>query len=158
MLQRIQSLFLFIALVAAVVVHFFPLASYLGEIYYLKFYIYGLRDMAPDPSIPVNNLLVAPLYILNGIAAVLILITLISYKKRIRQLKILRIAILLSIVNLILIFFFYSPKIESVTGARADFLSEAGIYFPLIMLLFLILANRYIRKDERIVRSIDRIR
>ncbi len=33
-----------------------------------------------------------------------------------------------------------------------------GIFFPIISLLFILLANRAIRKDENLVRAADRIR
>jgi hypothetical protein len=35
---------------------------------------------------------------------------------------------------------------------------EIGAYIPIINLLFLFLANRSILKDEKLVRSVDRLR
>ena len=80
------------------------------------------------------------------------------YKDRITQMKIVRIAILLQIILIALIFFVYAKIIETNLAASPDYLDETGIYFTLISLVFLILANRSIMKDEKLVRSADRLR
>jgi hypothetical protein len=67
-------------------------------------------------------------------------------------------AILLDIVLIALVFFVYASIIERNLLASPDYLDEAGIYFPLISLIFLILASRFIMKDEKLVRSVDRLR
>jgi hypothetical protein len=72
--------------------------------------------------------------------------------------KVVRLAILLEIVLIALIFFIYAKIIETNLMVSPEYLDEAGIYFPLIALIFLILANRSILKDEKLVRSIDRLR
>ena len=72
--------------------------------------------------------------------------------------KVVRFAIFLEIVMVALIFFVYAKIIETNLFASPDYLEEAGIYFPLISLIFLILANRSIMKDEKLVRSVDRLR
>jgi hypothetical protein len=72
--------------------------------------------------------------------------------------KVVRIAILLQIVLIALIFFVYAKIIETNLSASPDYLDETGIYFTLVSLVFLILANRSIMKDEKLVRSVDRLR
>ena len=57
-----------------------------------------------------------------------------------------------------LIFFVFSPLIGRTLNATVDYSADAGIYFPLVALLMLILANRSIMKDEKLVRSADRLR
>jgi hypothetical protein len=42
------------------------------------------------------------------------------------------------------------------TGMKGDF--EIGFFVPLLALIFNSLANRFIRRDEKLVRSVDRIR
>ena len=99
-----------------------------------------------------------PLLLLNILAGAFSLASIFLYKKRVLQAKITRIAILTNIILIALVFFVYAKIIETNLIASPDYLDEAGIYFPLISLVFLILANRAIMKDEKLVRSVDRLR
>jgi len=56
------------------------------------------------------------------------------------------------------ILFYYIPEIEKATNVSADYVNAYGIYMPLISLLSLVLANRFIKKDEKLVNSFDRLR
>lgn len=157
MIQRIQSLYLFLAFVACVLTFFFPLASFwAGEGSSYRFYITGLETLVPDDNTSHTNSI--PLIAINVIIGLMAIIILFLYKNRLLQMKMLRFNIMLNIVLILLIFFFYVPAIERATNVEADYTSEIGIYFPLICLVFLYLANRYIRKDEKLVRSADRLR
>ena len=158
MIQRVQTLFLVLALAAMVVSFFFPMAVYLSELQYYKLYLYGIVSMVPDTGSPFSPMYVMPLAILAGITALLILVTIFLYRKRILQIRLLRIAFILDIALIGLLFFLYAPSLERETGVAPDYTSSMGIYFPLIALLFILLANRYIQKDERLVRSADRLR
>jgi hypothetical protein len=99
-----------------------------------------------------------PLLLLNILVGIMSLAAIFLYKKRMSQARVVRFAILLNIVFIGLVFFVYARIIETNLMASPDYLDEAGIYFPLISLIFLILANRAIIKDEKLVRSIDRLR
>ena len=69
-----------------------------------------------------------------------------------------QIAIALILVFMALIFFYYSPVLEKKYNVVTDFKSAIGIYFPIVSFLMMILALRGIKTDEKLVRSIDRIR
>ncbi|MBU2651288.1 MAG: DUF4293 domain-containing protein [Bacteroidetes bacterium] len=156
MIQRIQTLFLAIALVAVVLAFFYPVASFWSENYSLRLSLAGIDKIHDQSgSVQVNTI---PLIALNSIAGLLILISIFLYKKRILQLRMVRFAIFADIIMLVLLFFFYIPQIEEHTTSSAEYLSEPGIYFPLVALVFLTLAIRYIVRDEKLVRSADRIR
>jgi len=60
--------------------------------------------------------------------------------------------------SMALIFFYYVPELEAITETNADYISEPGIYLSIVSVIFLILANRFIRKDEKLIRSADRLR
>lgn len=156
MIQRIQSLFLFLVFISCILSFFFPMASFWNEEGSYSFYITGLRALSPDETTLRTNAI--PLIVLTAIIGLMAIIIIFFHKNRVLQLQILRFGIMLSIVNIILIFFFYIPAIERLTSAEADYTSDLGIYFPLICLVFLYLANRYIRKDEKTIRSADRLR
>ena len=158
MIQRIQSVFLLMAFLAAIALFFYPLAGIYSNLTAYKFYIYELKNMVPGEVSRFTFMTTFPLLLLNVIIAVLSIICIFLYKSRVRQAKIVRLAILLEIILIALVFFVYASIIEENLNASPDYMDEAGIYFPLISLIFLILANRYIMKDEKLVRSVDRLR
>lgn len=156
MIQRIQSLFLLLAAVAAVLTFFYPIANFFSESYSLKLTVTGIEKYtAYSDTVMINTL---PLMILCGLYGLLSLITVFLYKHRILQIRMARFAIFVDLVFLAIIFFYYIPGIEDATNATAEYISEAGIYFPLAALIFLLLAIRFITKDERKVKAADRIR
>ncbi len=156
MIQRIQSLFLLFAVITCILTFVFPLASFWAEEGSYKFFITGLKAILPGDKVSGINAI--PLIVITALIGAMSLTIFFLYKKRLLQLKILRFGIMLNIVLVLLILFFYVPAIEKITSIEADYTSEIGIYFPLICLVFLYLANRFINKDEKLVRAADRLR
>ncbi len=97
------------------------------------------------------------IFILAFVAVILSIISLLSYRHRPRQ-------IFLNLIN--------SLIIASATVASALFINDAeklllpeqkgefqiGLFLPVVALICNMIANRFIRKDENLVRSADRIR
>jgi len=158
MIQRIQSVFLFLAFVATVVLYFYPIAGVYSDLHTYKLYVYELKNMVPGEASLFTFMTTFPLLLLNIIVGVIAVTSIFLYKNRIRQAKIVRLAILFEIVFIALVFFVYAGIIEKNLFASPEYLEESGMYFPLISLIFLILAYRFIMKDEKLVRSVDRLR
>jgi hypothetical protein len=158
MIQRIQTVFLIVAFLASIALFFFPFAGVYSDTHTYKLLIYDFKNMVPGEEPAFSFTTVLPLLLLNIITAATALVSVFLYKNRMSQLRFLRIGIFTDIVLIGLIFFVYARIVENKLGATPDYLGEAGIYFPLITLIFLILANRFILKDERLVRSVDRLR
>ena len=158
MIQRIQSLFMLIALIATILVFFFPLAGFLSDFSYYKLYIYQVKPLVPDAEKLFPSMFTLPLLLLNTFAGLAVGVALFAYKNRLRQIQILRFAFLLEIVEIGLIFFFYAPSVQRKTGITPDYTGEWGIYLPLLALLCIYLANRFVMKDEKKVRAADRLR
>jgi hypothetical protein len=158
MIQRIQTLFLSAVVAIAVVQFFFPIADYLSEFYYFKLYVYELKSMTPDTEPLFSEYFIMPLLALHIAVGLISLISIFLFKKRIMQVRLVRFAFLLEIVFVALIFFYFTPQIEEQVGAYADYTGSVGAYLPLGSLLFLMLANRFIMRDEKLVRSADRLR
>ncbi len=154
MIQRIQTIFLFIAFILGVLAFFFPIANFSFAENWIILSLLGVENYSIH-EITINTL---PLMIIMGLIALIAFMTIFIYKNRIAQIRILRFGILLNIVYLALLFFFYVPDIEKVTGATAEYITQAGIYFPIAILLLFLLASRFIMKDEKLIRSADRIR
>lgn len=156
MIQRIQSLFLFFVVLSNVAIFFFPIANFLSELFYVKLYVYQFKNFTPDSELDFSLMTILPLLINNGLVIILALFTILKFKTRLIQLRLTKINILLTIFLIVGIFFGYPYIIEQELNATSSF--ETGAYFPLISLMFLVLAHRSILKDEKLVKSVDRLR
>jgi len=157
MIQRIQTLFLVLALISGTLVFFFPLADYYHELYgNYKLLTTELKSMDPDPKISTSIWFTSPLWLSAGASLLITLISIFLYKNRTTQLRLVAFDILLNVSFVVMVFIIYSNKITKLTQIEPSY--QSGIFFPLITLVFLILANRFIRKDEALVKSADRLR
>ena len=136
MIQRIQSLYLLLAvLVNAVLVHWVALwTSSEGVKVYFDH----------------NLWLTAAFYAV----ALLALISIFRYKQRKNQFVINRLNIIL---NLFLLGFFVYRSL-SLSGGTEVPEKGIGMLIPVFSIVLLVLANRAIKKDEDLVKSVDRLR
>jgi len=157
MIQRIQTIFLVLAVISGVLLFFFPLADYYNEFSgNFRFYITELRPMDPDPKITTTIWFTSPLWLISGVSVALSLVSVFLYKKRLVQLQLVAFNILLNIGLVVLIFLIYTSKITTLTNIEPSY--QFGIFLPLITIVFLVVANRFIRKDEALVKAADRLR
>ncbi len=133
MIQRIQSIYLFLAATAAI------LAIALS----LPYAISGTT------ALELNDFL--PLSILSLAAALLCLGSIFLYKNRTLQINVCRIALLFLAIIIGLSVYF------AVITAGQD-MPQVGATFPILNGLFTWLGIRGIQADEKLVRSMDRLR
>lgn len=145
MIQRIQSIFLLLAGIVFFSLFRFSFAKSTEPISeYFSDQVYNIHD----------HVSFIVLSILGGSLA---LIAIFLYNNRALQSKISLVVIAIAIVLLILVFSLL--YIEGTLSNHADQIqSSVGIYMPIAAILFGILANRGIQKDENTVRSMDRLR
>ena len=155
MIQRIQTLFLFLVFLIILACFFFPVASFWGDLYIVKLGVLGVEEQFQYDAVWPNTIL---LPVVLGLIGFLSFVTIFLYKRRMVQMRLIRFALLLNIVYLALVFFYYVPELESITQTNADYITEPGVYLSIVSVLFLILALRFIRKDEKLIRSADRLR
>ena len=156
MIQRIQSLFLFIVFATSLAAFFYPIANFLSSpLYTIELGVFGIKEFA-DYGMEWPNTILLPVVL--GLTGFIAFITIFLYKRRRVQVRLIRFDLLLNIIYLALIFFYYVPELENITQTNADYISEPGIYLPIVSVVFLILANRFIAKDEKLIRSADRLR
>jgi len=158
MLQRIQSIFLFLVFILAILVYFtnFSTANIAdpnpGSYYLDVTSIYRLTTHTPD--------VIQPLYwltLINGFNGILAFFTIFLYKNRLQQIKLSRFGLILTLILIVLIFF-YSEQMTSLPGAEAQVNYLWGAILPILQLLFYFMAIRNIKRDEALVRSADRLR
>ncbi|WP_142783503.1 DUF4293 domain-containing protein [Changchengzhania lutea] len=87
-------------------------------------------------------------------SALLSLITIFMYKNRKSQFVLGRLNIIL---NFILLGFFVYQSLN-VSGETVVSEKGIGMFLPIISIVFLALANKAIKKDEDLVKSVDRLR
>ncbi len=136
MIQRIQSVYLLIVvLVGAVLPFFLPVWS-TEE---------GTSVFATDQFMIMT---------IFGASAILALVTIFLYKNRRLQISLGRLNIVLNFI--LLGFFVY----WSLTLPGEMQISEKGIgmLLPILSIVFLVMANKAIKKDDALVKSADRIR
>ena len=102
-----------------------------------------------------TNLAFYPLTILTILIIILTTYSISRFRNRMHQIKLNKITILLNVFLIAAVFLEY-PKL--MTNANIELDLSTGAYFPLVSLVLLVVANRYIMKDEKLVRSVDRLR
>ncbi|MCC2545795.1 DUF4293 domain-containing protein [Hymenobacter sp. BT175] len=158
MIQRIQSVFLLLLALAMISVAFLPIWSKLdpltGEHLHLTAFQL-LRGTGTAAGQQVQ--LTWPIGALAIASSLVALYEIFQFRNRFLQLK-------LGLVNLFLIVatlgssFYYSNLAEPMLNIKVPGEFEAGFYLPTLALLLNVLANRFIRRDEQLVRSMDRLR
>lgn len=91
---------------------------------------------------------------LIGLSFTLALVAIFNYKKRQHQFVINRLNIIL---NLILLGLFVYRSL-TLSGEEVASEKGIGIFLPIAAVVCLVLANRAIKKDEELVKSVDRLR
>jgi peptidoglycan/LPS O-acetylase OafA/YrhL len=135
MIQRIQSIYLGLAFIVMAVLPFlFPLWNENNkEVYFMTNILYT---------------------VFFGLSTTLAVVSLLSFKKRQNQFVLNRLNIIL---NLILLGLFVYRTLNLSGGANAPE-KGIGMFLPIATILLLVLANRAIKKDEDLVKSVDRLR
>ncbi len=136
MIQRIQTVYLFLAFAATgILMLFVPLwTTAAGKPFYF------MQDQ---------------LYtILLGLTTMLSIISIISFKKRQNQFVLNRLNIIL---NLILLGLFVYRSLN-LSGEAEVSEKGIGMFLPIVAIVLLVLANKAIKKDEDLVKSVDRLR
>lgn len=154
MIQRIQTVYLLFAEIVIGVLFFVPFAEIAakeGSIY--RFDIKGIFLEGVQKNEIIYSSL--PLIILWAISLFLILATIFLFKNRILQMRFATINILILIGLCVLIFYYVWSGARILSG---HYYLTVYIVFPVIAAILIYVAIRAIRKDELLVRSIDRIR
>ena len=156
MLQRIQTLYLSVAIIACTLLFFFPIAQYQNDLRgTYKLFATGMKYMEEQTT--VNFLATSPMLLLLIGSILLSIASIFTFKKRRLQLLFVNINILFTITLVALLFLFYSDHFfRDIVQVSPSY--QFGGFIPLISLVFLILAFRAIKKDESLVRSADRLR
>jgi drug/metabolite transporter (DMT)-like permease len=95
-----------------------------------------------------------PYLIGGGVISVLILLNIFLYSNRKLQIRLNNLAIFVLIVLLGLSIY----QVGFLSGEKQFSEKDIKLLVPVISIVFLLIANKYIKRDERLVKSVDRIR
>lgn len=137
MIQRIQTVYLILTFIATgVLVFFFPLWTLNnGKAFYF------MQDQFYT--------------VLFGLSSTLTIVSIISYKKRQNQFVMGRLNIILNLI-LLGLFVYRSLNLSGEIIAVSE--KGIGMFLPIVAIVLLVLANKAIKKDEDLVKSVDRLR
>ncbi len=143
MLQRIQSLFLILAVIVSV-----------GLIFVFPLWLSGEVMVTAMDTISSADLWIKPIGILFILSAIISFTVIFQYNNRKFQMTLVRLNILINFLLLGLIVY----QVQNLSGEAL--VSEKGIgsFLPILVIFLLVIANRFIKKDEDLVKSVDRLR
>ena len=136
MIQRIQTVYLFVVILIAGI---------------LPFWVNLWSDMNGNEIYAENELLISITFYFSALLA---LTAMMLFKKRKNQFVVNRLNLIL---NLFLLGFFVYRSLNLSGGASVS-QKGIGMLIPVFSIVFLVLANRAIKKDEDLVKSVDRLR
>jgi hypothetical protein len=137
MIQRIQTIYLILTFLAVGILPFiFPL--------------WTLSD-GKDYFFMQNQFYV----ILFGLSTAITIYSIISFKKRQTQFVANRLNIVLNLI-LLGLFVYHSLNLSGETLVVSE--KGIGMFLPILAIVLLVLANKAIKKDEDLVKSVDRLR
>jgi len=158
MIQRVQSIYLLLAAIAGTLTFFLPFAHFIEEGVKLSEYaVFGFFNVQSD-LVESNGPFGFPAWIFSVIIVLVPVIAIFLYKNRPLQLRITRLGFLLNLGYIVYLFFAVDTLYANNYGTDVEVLYHAGFYMPVVAIAFLFLAVRGIKKDEALVKSLDRIR
>ena len=148
MIQRKQTLFLLAVFIIAIVMIFIPF-----QVLFTSGACCNIALFAGNSWIILNSNMYYP-NILNVLIIVLSIFTIFKYKNRPLQYKLSNIIALLNVFMVGLFFLLPFTQVNAGESVRYVF----GAFLPIFSMGFAFLAAHFIKKDEQLVRSSDRIR
>ena len=144
MVQRIQSLYLFFSAVISLgLILVFELWVNVDKIEFFAMDLFDESDLAYN-VVPI-------LFLLSGLMS---LMSLSLFKARLKQFVLNRFNILINLILLgVLIYHLLTLSGEAEVSEKG-----IGVLLPIIVIVLLVLANKAIKKDEDLVKSVDRLR
>ena len=159
MLQRIQTIYILILIVLLFIAPFFSFTQFNLEEGNILFLATGMKG-----NITILDSFVFPNYVITGylVSVSFSILMLVNYKKRSRQMRYGKLLyLIISITFCYMLIESYNLKnlidsLENVVFVGQTF--HIGFFLLVSSFPFLFLANRSIKKDEDLVKSLDRLR
>ena len=153
MIQRIQSVYLFIVAAVMALPSFIPIARIVTpEKSIFNFYTYGVEQTGTNEALTVYFW---PLLVLSILSIGVPLVTIFLYKKQFLQFRLCVVEIVLLLGNLFLMWY-HIQQFEGHVQAEVSY--KFSFILPVACVILVYLAIRGILKDINLLKSYDRIR
>lgn len=152
MIQRIQSIYLFVAAILLCSIFAYPFAELLSSDGQL--FLFNFNGLSIDNEEGLYLLTVPPIILLIVISFIS-LMSIFLYKKRILQMRLSALNIVLMIGYVGLKYYYIQNFSKQLNGIVSY---QITVIFPFVAAVLTYLAIRAIGKDEALIRSMDRIR
>ncbi len=150
MIQRIQSIWLLLAALTIISLLFVPVSSAIIDNIQYTLYGTGLTEKGPEIN---NTYINQPLVASVILAGLISLANIFNFRNRKLQIRIASLNILLTLG----LSFWLSHLMKTATNLK-NLDIEAGLFFPIVAIIFTLLAIRGIKQDEKLIKSADRLR
>ena len=157
MIQRIQSIFLLSTIVVLVILSFgTPLLTFHSMDFNYVLSATALKKMTLDSGLIKTDPI--PFYIVTLVLIVLTFFSMILYKNLKRQLSLVRFTTLCYFISLVAMGFmpFLGKYFTGQEEHKSSF--DFGFYLFIVGFILLLLASAGIKKDKKLIESVDRIR
>jgi hypothetical protein len=152
MIQRIQSIWFFLAALCIALLLFVPIISkVINESEYWVNTI-GLYQQTNGAANKIEPFL--PLTILTIASAAMLLLTIFTFKNRTQQKRVALASLILILVLSILTYI----NLEKIPGGFEGVTYKLGAILPIVAIIFIYLGVRGINNDEKLIKSADRLR
>ncbi|MDF2448180.1 MAG: conserved rane protein of unknown function [Bacteroidota bacterium] len=148
MIQRKQTLFLLAVAIIAIILFFVPFQKLT-----IQDSVWPICLMPGCSQGHLTSNIYFPM-ILNTLVLIISVATIFLYKKRVYQFKLANLLVLFNVMILGLFFLLDFAIMEQ--GSLLSY--QVGAFLPVISIIFSYFASHFIKRDEQMVRSADRIR
>jgi hypothetical protein len=153
MIQRIQSIYLLLSSLAIYALFIFPFVNTLDGISSKIIKVTGVYEQVNNQTVQTEPFLL--LTIVTAILGLIPIILIFQYKNRKRQATL----IYSFVVILIAYSFWISQTVKSFANTTLEISNyNIGAGLSSVAVLFLILAGKAVMRDEKLVKSVDRLR
>lgn len=158
MIQRVQSLYLILAALCGLLTFVFPFAKFFdGDTRVAEYAMFGVFNLQSD-ALEMAAPFTFPTWIWGIASTLLPGVAIGFYKRRKKQHTVTRLAMLVFAGYVVYLLFGIARVREVLFTPETGVLYHAAFYMPVAAMVFCFLAIRGIKRDEELVRSLDRIR
>jgi len=152
MIQRIQSIWFFLAAISIALLLMIPIVSKVVNDSEYWVNTMGLFQQTNGAIATVDTYI--PLTILTIASAVMLLVTIFSFKNRTQQKR----AAFASLILILVLSILTYNYLGQLPGGLEGVSYKLGAFLPLISIIFIGLGVRGINNDEKLIKSADRLR
>lgn len=152
MIQRIQSIWLFLASITLFMLLILPIVTKIDQGTEYWILVGGLYQKAATGTLKITAF--TPLFASTILIGLMAFGNIFTFNNRTLQKRICNVVIILTVG----LSFWISQSAQKIPGGLTGASYNAGAFMPILAIIFCFLAIRGIRKDEQLIKSADRLR